>query len=331
VKEGLAMHPNVEIVDQKNINSADFIIYLPGSAPWHKTECTDKAYINRLIVIDEFDGHPLYHPYPTSAEMIKEYGQDMKWYYMFFKRSFTSHRNGKFLDYPHLNKVDVYPISYAISETYTQDIFNFDRDIEFVCTLRGHKAESSRLRVQNWVTEYAQDRQVKNSITSAINKGSRGVVSQLYFEHMQNAQIVITVNPANWEGDFRLWEALATGALVFVDPLYVPHSFPLIHEKHLIYYDNNNKTDLWTKLDYYRNNKKLAKQIALEGYLHAMKYHRTVNMIDYVLKSAHYKRDIMNKNLKKKDIPYSFTAFDLRKEAVTFMNNAMREELKEGM
>jgi hypothetical protein len=330
VKEGLAMHPNVEIVDQKDINNADFILYLPGSAPWHKTECTDKAYINRLIVMDEFDGHPLYHPYPTNTEMTKEYGPDMKWYYMFFKRSFTAHRNGKFLDYPHLNKLDVYPISYAISETYTQDIFSFDRDIEIVSTLRGHKAESSRLRVQNWVTEYTQDRQVKNSITSAINKGSRGVVSQLYFEHMQNAKIVVTVNPANWEGDFRLWEALATGALVFVDPLYVPLQFPLLDKKHLIYYDNNNKTELWEKLDYYRKNKEIAKEIAIEGYLHAMKYHRTVNMIDYVLKSAHYKRDLMDKNLKKIDIPYQYTAFDLRKEAVQFENNKMRDELKDG-
>lgn len=329
VKEGLAMHPNVEIVEQKDINTADFIIYLPGSAPWHKTECTDKAYINRLIVIDEFDGHPLYNPYPTSAEMTKVYGADMKWYYMLFKRSFTSHRNGKFLDYPHLNKLDVYPINYAISETYTQDIFNFDRDIEIVCTLRGHKAESSRLRVQNWVTEYTQDRQVKNSITEAINKGSRGVVSQLYFEQMQHAQIVVTVNPANWEGDFRLWEALATGALVFVDPLFVPMPTPLLNEKHLVYYDNNNKTDLWSKLDYYRQNKDLAKKIALEGYLHAMKYHRTVNMIDYVLKSAHFKRDLLNKNLKKKDIPYLFTAIDLRQEAVSYMNTKMRDELKE--
>lgn len=329
VKEGLAMHPNIEVVVQKDINTADFIMYLPGSAPWHKTECTNKEYMNRLIVIDEFDGHPLYFPKKSSDEMVAEYGNDMKWYYMFFKRSFTSHRNGKFLDYPHLSKVDVYPISYAISETYTQETFNFDREIEIVCTLRGHKAESSRLRVQNWVTEYAQDRQVKNSVTSAINKGSRGVVSQLYFEQMTNAQIVVTVNPANWEGDFRLWEALATGALVFVDPLYVPHGFPLIHEKHLIYYDNNNKTDLWSKLDHYRSNKDIAKKIAIEGYLHAMKYHRTVNMIDYVLKSAHYKRDLANLNLKKNEIPYSYTAFDLQKEAQQYMNAKFKDELKE--
>jgi hypothetical protein len=107
---------------------------------------------------------------------------------------------------------------------------------------------------------------------------------------MYNAKIIVTVNPANWEGDFRLWEAMASGALIFVDHIFVPHPFPLRDKEHVVFYDNNNQTELFEKLDYYRANPKEARRIAVNGYLHAMKYHRTVSMVDYVLRSAHLKR-----------------------------------------
>lgn len=107
---------------------------------------------------------------------------------------------------------------------------------------------------------------------------------------MFNAQIIVTVNPANWEGDFRLWEALGTGALIFVDPVFVPHPYPLQDKVHVVYFSNNDKDDLWQKLDYYRAHPIEARKIAIQGYLHAMKYHRTVNMIDYILRTAHIKQ-----------------------------------------
>lgn len=50
-------------------------------------------------------------------------------------------------------------------------------------------------------------------------------MSTKYFDKMTHAQIVVTVNPGNWEGDFRLWESMCTGALVFVDPIMVSFCF----------------------------------------------------------------------------------------------------------
>lgn len=107
---------------------------------------------------------------------------------------------------------------------------------------------------------------------------------------MYNSRIIVTVNPANWEGDFRLWESMASGALVFVDPIFVPHGYPLIDGQHVIFFSNENRTDLFDKLDYYRSRPEESSRIAQAGYLHAMKYHRTVNLVDYVLRSAHLKR-----------------------------------------
>lgn len=106
---------------------------------------------------------------------------------------------------------------------------------------------------------------------------------------MYNSKIIVTVNPADWEGDFRLWESLASGALVFVDPIFVPHAYPLIHGEHVIYFDNRNQQELWSKLDYYLAHPLEARRIAVNGYLYAMKYHRSVTMIDYFMYSAHEK------------------------------------------
>lgn len=130
---------------------------------------------------------------------------------------------------------------------------------------------------------------------------------------MFNARIIVTVNPADWEGDFRLWESMCTGALIFVDPLYVPYPYPLVGGEHIVYFDNNNRTDLFTKLDYYRTNPAEARRVAINGYLFAMKYHRTVNMMDYILRSADLQRTAARRE---RPLPhYTYTAQYLNYEA----------------
>lgn len=132
---------------------------------------------------------------------------------------------------------------------------------------------------------------------------------------MFNAQIIVTVNPANWEGDFRLWEAMCTGALIFVDPVFVPHPFPLEDKVHVVFFSNSDRDDLFNKLDYYRANPLEARKIAVQGYLHAMKYHRTVNMVDYILRTAHLRRVAMEEDNVHKLPNYKFTGQYLHYEA----------------
>ena len=127
---------------------------------------------------------------------------------------------------------------------------------------------------------------------------------------MRHAKIVVTVNPANWEGDFRLWEAMCTGALIFVDPIFVPHQFPLIDRQHVIFFSNRNRSDLYLKLDYYRQHPEEAKRIALQGYFHAMKYHRTINLVDYILRTAHTREVMIHQKISSliEDVPdYLYT------------------------
>ena len=110
---------------------------------------------------------------------------------------------------------------------------------------------------------------------------------------MTTSQIIVTVNPSYWEGDFRLWESMSSGALVFCDHIMVPHPYPLVDGKHIIYFNSNNQSDLWSKLDYYLSHPEESRVIAWRGYLHAMQYHRTANFIDYVLRTALTKKSLL--------------------------------------
>ncbi len=173
-REGLLLHPNVELLSEAQMRQADYFVYLPGSAPWQKSECNDTTLGPRLIVLDEFDGHSLISPTLNSTEFRRAYGKvDAQWYYMYFKRSFVRRNDGKFTGYPHLAKPDAYPMTYALAEAYLPHHFNSKREIEISCTLRGSKHMTTRLRVQEWVAEYGESRKVKNIVTKQVVRGRR--------------------------------------------------------------------------------------------------------------------------------------------------------------
>lgn len=168
-REGFLLHPNVELVSEPMIDTADFIVYLPGSAPWHKTECNHTSFANKLIVLDEFDFHNIYSPASSKEDYTAMYGgPSVPWYYMYFKRSFVRRHDGKFLGYPHLLQREVYPLTYSIAEAYVPHQFNTKREIEVMCSLRGNKQMTTRLRVQEWVAEYGKVREIKNIITGEV-------------------------------------------------------------------------------------------------------------------------------------------------------------------
>lgn len=278
VKEGLLLHPLINLVSHPK--AADVVVYLPESAAWQKSECNKPELYSKLVVLDEGDGPQLF----DSAA-----GNQQK---LMFKRSYVRRQNGIFQSYMgYVKRTDVLPMSYTIADAYVSNEFTrqANRDIELLCTLRASKHDPARSRVSQWVAEYAQARGIKGVMDKPVNHESRTVISKGYFGSMHRAQIIVTANPSGWEGDFRLCESMASGALVFVDQMYVPRPYPLQHDKHFVVYDNNNKTDLFEKLDAYRRDKSLARRVALNGYIHAMRYHRAANLIDYVFRTLHMK------------------------------------------
>jgi hypothetical protein len=75
-----------------------------------------------------------------------------------------------------------------------------------------------------------------------------------------------------------------------------------------------NKTDLFYKLDAYRGNMEQARRVAVNGYLHAMKFHRAANLADYVFRTLHTKELIASGH--SSDGVYGGTGFDMRAEAL---------------
>lgn len=103
---------------------------------------------------------------------------------------------------------------------------------------------------------------------------------------MRSSKIVVTCNPSRWEGDFRLWEAMVSGALVFVDTMHVPTPHAFADGEHLVVFDSKNEAAFHGKLGWYLDHPAEARRIARAGFLYALKYHRTVSRIDWILRSS---------------------------------------------
>lgn len=176
VQEGLLNHPNVNLVSFEYINEADIVIYVPASAPWHETECTNSSLAPRLIVLEEFDGPTSFYPYKTEQEVKAVYGNSMHWYLMLFKRSFIKKEDGRVVKYSQLHLKDYYPLIYSLAEFYVGYSFNMLREIDVLCTLRGIDIKTgkavtkmgTRLRAQKWVIEYANNHSEKHIIAGQV-------------------------------------------------------------------------------------------------------------------------------------------------------------------
>lgn len=111
-------------------------------------------------MLDEFDLHQNFAPFASKEERLRHYpvaDHSVLWNHVYFKRSFVRRRDGLFLGYPHLAKRDIFPLTYSIPEAYIQSPFarhDDERDIDVLCTLRGSKRQSTRLRVQEGVQAY---------------------------------------------------------------------------------------------------------------------------------------------------------------------------------
>ena len=96
------------------------------------------------------------------------------------------------------------------------------------------QVQPARTRVAEWVAEAAQNwnLRISGGAVGELNKGQRKEMNEEYFSSLRQAQIIVTCNPSNWEGDFRLWEAMGSGALVFIDEMSTPMPSPLLDGVH---------------------------------------------------------------------------------------------------
>jgi hypothetical protein len=130
--------------------------------------------------------------------------------------------------------------------------------------------------------------------TAGDREGRMGVLEKWpngwtdYMNLMRHMKIIFTAYPDGHDGDSRTWEAMTSGALVFMDKTHIPTPNMFEDKKHCIYYDATDDKSIKNAIlqaEYYLKHDKERCQIAENGREHAMKYHRSKNRLEYVLDS----------------------------------------------
>ena len=121
---------------------------------------------------------------------------------------------------------EIIPILYGIRS----DFIDYDKNFEFVkynydicCMFNG--GGGFRSTITNIINKYPGEKFV-GLVTDRDCQNRYAAVNTKYFEILKTSKIIVTANPPNWEGDFRLWEALLMGNLVLCDKMLL---LSLIH------------------------------------------------------------------------------------------------------
>ena len=309
---GLIENKNVEIIN--DINNADYI-FISKHDIHHKI-----IYPNKTIVIDYSDD-------PTNL-LTKDC-------LLYFKRSIIDKNTNEIIKYP----IKVNPISYFIKqECLTMEMFNsvhdYNRNIDisifFEPVLNINKNDYNYNR--NIVSTFINDKFNNNNYNTHIGycgkngREGRTSIQKLYYKKMFHSKIVVTCNPRMWEGDYRLYESIASGALVFVDKMYSPMKYPLEHKKHLLYYDLNNLSELEEMIKYYLHNENERIKIAKDGLEYIKKYHSPCAKVQYILDEINILNNNSNKNNKindtiSNDLKFNYSKYEYSKN--WFLNSEL--------
>ncbi len=271
IKQGLENNPRVELVQWGE--GADFV-FLFYTTLKHRPDFNKMFPPDKTVFIDYHD-----KPYVVFDVDCMAY----------FKRSWVEEvSEGEYSSKiirirswsPHYH-----PLTFAIMDEFIikEDV---ERDIGLSCMIRPHIRHINRPRVLKFIK--SMNIKEKKQI-GELNDGHMGAFDdedmRKYFRTLKRSRIVVTCNPSRWEGDHRTWEAFASGALVFVDKMYVPMRMPLFDEMHCIFYDLSDQglKRLREKILYYLEHRDEADIIAHAGHVFTMKHHRASNRIDEIL------------------------------------------------
>lgn len=269
IYKGILLNKNVSFTDDKN--KCDYIFI--DSRDANLASNYHEKYFEKMVIIDYTDlGNEI-----INIPCLK-----------YFKRSVVNKKKLSFLNY----SKEIIPISYCLkNETLEfQNIFenerNYDISIFFDPNNNNNGYNSENIYRNIVATNIQTQMHTYNNhvgYCGNIGKIGRNSIQKEYYDKMFHSKIVVTCNPDHSEGDYRTWEALSSGALVFVDKMITPVLHPLIHEKHVIFYDKNDLRDLNNKLHYYLKNNEIRETIAKEGNAFALKYHKSSDRIDEIL------------------------------------------------
>ena len=116
-----------------------------------------------------------------------------------------------------------------------------------------------------------------------VGLDEEGSAQHNYVKTMCDSKIVVTACPCGYEGDYRLMEAMSSGALVLHNKMhYAPEG--LVDGVHWIVYSS--KRELAEKLCFYNQHQHLAREIAENGKDHVLKHHMPHHRIESWLRAV---------------------------------------------
>jgi len=286
--EGFSLHPRTNLVDSPE--EADIIVWA-STRGLTEREIPPSNYSN-VVLLDYADGCSRHSALDKVKHLVGH-----------FKRSFVHRRFGKFSNNctdgweNRVKKESVLPFAYSGAQTFASAGMFPKRKYAITNMLRDDSAGSNKQRkiILNYTKSFVEKHNLSNHsfIGNTLSGKERGF-EKVYFKVLANSKIIVTMNPADWEGDFRLWEALLSGALVFVDKMaildWIPHPFK--HKEHLIFYDPANRTEFENLLEYYVSNEAEAESIGLRGYEHTAHHHMTTDRVSYILDNIEDKLEL---------------------------------------
>jgi len=207
--EGMRNNPQVERVDRHE--DADWVFM------HHMAYCLGVTYdgpLEKLVVIN-FRDMPKASSMPKGARA-------------YFIRSWHGHERNEAGFFEKIPRTPPWPDNFfPLTMCAMEDFFLADppaeRDIDVTCCLRNgfHNRRAVRQELEayfagkDYVTQFGP-----------INDGGRNDTNEEYLRTLARSKVVVTCQPDRWEGDWRTWEAFASGALVFVDSVHLDNQDP---------------------------------------------------------------------------------------------------------
>jgi spore maturation protein CgeB len=289
--EGLEIYNSLkernDIILTDSFDEADYIFYMMDfrncfHMPWYNKNDFDMKVLQKI-----------YSQYDFSKDVIIDYNdwvdtrnvQEhlLHTVHTYFKRSIVDKKTMTLIPYTR----EIIPISYAIRSDY----LNYDKlqsDIPHVydvCCLfnRSEYSTTANRHIANSIVDLYDGPKYVGLSDTYQQQTRYDNVNEEYYKILKTSKIIVTANPPDWEGDFRLWEALLVGNLVLCDRMVIPHimKYPLINEQHLIFYDN--VYDILNIINYYIENEPLRAKIGASGREYVLKYHKFSNRLDDII------------------------------------------------
>jgi hypothetical protein len=214
---------------------------------------------------------------------------DFSWK-LYFKRSCVDRKLNQVVDYGDL---PILSTAYCVVDDMVEppEGYNGARSIGVSCLFENEILEYdlfSRVRApllkfsKNLETKYSFSMQV--GLVSECGPIGRSRINKEYKKCLFDSKIILHANPDFWEGDSRLWEALSSGALVFVDRMCQPITNPLVDGEHVIFYDptEDGLRKLEQKIVYYLQHDAQREAIGKQGRDFVLSHHRSIHRVNAI-------------------------------------------------